>query len=161
MLDDGHAGLHLDLGTVVERITKEGRKVAVGRERRGRIEARRAAGKPLRGVAAIGKAEVVIEFVAQFDLGIVSRLKGHRRIETVALEVAVVAESITAFVEGIETHRDVFVDGLTCVQRNAPVVVGSGLRRGLVDPCAIGFLERPVDQSAAGAASKDQRARPL
>ena len=161
MLDDGHAGLHLDLGIVVDRAAKEGREIAVRRERRGRIEARRSARQALRGIAAIGEAEVVVEFVAQLDLGIVGRLQRHRRIDAVALEMAVVAEGIAAFVDGVEAHRDVLVDRLTGIQRDAPVVPGAGLCRRLVDPGAVGFLERAVDQTAAGAAAEDQRARPL
>src|SRR5882672_8380798 len=74
VVDDGHAGLHLDLGIVEVRAAEERRQVAIRREWCGGIEARRSTRNSLRRVAAIGQTEVVIELVAQLDLGIVSRL---------------------------------------------------------------------------------------
>ena len=49
----------------------------------------------------------MIEFVAQFDLGIVAGLQRHRRIDAIALQVTIVAESIAAFVKDIHARRDV------------------------------------------------------
>ena len=103
----------------------------------------------------------MIEFVAQLDLGVVGRLQRHRRIDAVAFEMAVVAERVAVLVEGVEAHRDVFVDRLAGIERDAPVAVGAGLHRRFIDAGAVGFLERAVDETAAGAAAEDQRARPL
>ena len=48
MLDDGHAGLHLDFGAVVDRAAEKGREIAVRRERHRWIEACRPARNALR-----------------------------------------------------------------------------------------------------------------
>ena len=69
------------------------------------------------------------------------------------------AERVAVLIKSIQTYRDVLVDGLAGVEGDAPVAVGSGLHGGFVDPGAVGFLQRPVDQTAAGAAAEGQRAR--
>ena len=162
VVDDGHAGLHFDLGGVVDRAAEKGRNVAIGRERPGRVEPRRArAGQPLRGVAAIGEPEVVVEFVAQLDLGIVGRLQRHRRVDAVALEVAVLPEGVAVLVHRVEAHRDVLVDRLACIHRHALGVPRADRGGGLVDARTVGFLERAIDEAATCAAAEDQRARAL
>ena len=103
----------------------------------------------------------MIELIAQLDRGIIGRLERDRGIEAIAFEVAILAERIAVFIKRIQTHGDVFIDRLTCVERDALVAVGSGLHHGLVDPRTVGFLQCPVDQPAAGAAAEDQRARPF
>ena len=116
VVDDGHAGLHVDMRIVVKRTAEECREIAIRRERRGGIEARRAARKPLRGIAAIGQAVVMIGLIAQLDRGIVGRLQRDRGIEAIAFEVAILAERIAVFIKRIQTHRDVFIDRLSCVE---------------------------------------------
>src|SRR6185312_14038223 len=89
MVDYGHGGLHLDLGTIVDRAAKDRREIAVGRERRRGIETRRTARQSLRGIAAIRQTEVVVEFVTELDLGVVVRFQRYGRVDAVALEMAV------------------------------------------------------------------------
>lgn len=162
MLDHGGAGLQLDLGAVVARIAEEFRQVAIRRERHGRIEPGRAeTGKPDRWIAAIGEPEVVVEFVGQLDLGVVIRLQGHGRVEAIALELAEIAKGVAAFVESVQPDGDIVVDGLAGIEREPAVVVGAGLRGRFIDALAIGFLQGPVDEAAAGAAAEHQRTRAL
>ncbi|MBA7475423.1 hypothetical protein ES707_10793 [subsurface metagenome] len=97
------------LALLLERAAEERSEVAIGRERHGGIEAGGAAGNALRGIAAVGEAEVVVELVGQLDLGVVGRLQRHGRIEAVTLEVAVVAEGVAVLVEGVQPDRDVLV----------------------------------------------------
>ena len=115
----------------------------------------------LRGIAAIGGAFVVKIFVRELDLGGVVRLQRHGRIDAVALDLAEIAERVGAFVEGVEAHRHVFVDRLSGIERETPVVPGAGLRARVIDPGAVGFLERAVEDAAAGATAEGQRARSL
>jgi hypothetical protein len=122
VLNDGHAGLHVGARDVERGAAVEYREVAVRRERRRRIEPGRAAGRRLRGIAAIGRALVVKIFVAQFDLGVVVGLQRHRRIDAVALDRAEIAKRIGAFVERVEANGDIFVDGLPGIEREAAIV---------------------------------------
>src|SRR5215467_7992889 len=100
-------------------------------------------------------------FVAEPDLGGVVDLERHRRIDAVALEPTELPERIAGLVHGIEARGDGLVDGLAGVEREAPVVIGSGLRGRLVDPLPVGLLERAVDEPAAGGAAEGDRARSL
>ena len=131
VLDHGHRGLHIRVGVVVDRTAEEGREIAVRRERRRWIETGAGAD---RRVAAIGDFPVVIEFVAQLDLGIVVRLQRDRRVESVALEMAVIAERVAALIKCIEAHRDIFVHRLPGVERDTAVAVGACLCRRFIDP---------------------------
>src|SRR5262249_46046024 len=95
------------------------------------------------------------------DLGGVVDLDRRRRIDAIALEPSELPERVAAFVHDIETRGDGFVDGLAGVEREAPVVVGAGLRGRLVDPLPVRLLERAVDEPAAGGTAEGDRARPL
>ena len=159
MVDDGHAGLNGGLRRVERRAAEERLEVPVRRKRRRRIEARRAAGKALRGIAAVGRAVVVEIFVAQPDLGVVVGLQRDGRIEAVALQMVEVAECVAALVEDVQARGDVFVDGLARIERDAAVAPGAGLSGCLISAYAVGFLERAVEKAAAGAAAEGQRAR--
>ena len=112
VLDDRHAGLHGRLRGVEARAAEEGLEISVRRKRRRRIEPRDAAGKALRGIAAIGGAAVVVIFVGQLDLGEVVGLQRDGRVDAVALEMVEVAERIAALVEHVQPRRDVLVDRL-------------------------------------------------
>ena len=70
-------------------------------------------------------------------------------------------ERVASLVHRIETRGDSFVDGLAGIERDAPVVVGAGLRGRLVYPLPVGLLQRAVDEPAAGAAAEGDRARSL
>ena len=72
-----------------------------------------------------------------------------------------IAESIRAFVEYVQARSDVLVDRLPGIEGDAPVAPGAGLCGSLVDPRAIGLLERAIEQAAAGAASEGDRGRSL
>ncbi|MEI9924711.1 MAG: hypothetical protein WDN50_15325 [Bradyrhizobium sp.] len=75
--------------------------------------------------------------------------------------MAEIAERVRAFVERVEAHRDVFIDRLPGIEREAAIAPGAGLHTGFVDPRAIGFLERPVEQTATGATAEGDRSRPF
>src|SRR5215472_6472497 len=55
----------------------------------------------------------------------------------------------------------VSLTALAGVEREALVVIGSGLRGRLVDPLPVGLLKRAVDEPAAGGAAEGDRARSL
>jgi hypothetical protein len=59
----------------------------------------------------------------------------------------------------LKPHRDVLVHRLAGIQRHALVVPGADLPRRFIYPCAVSFLERTVDETAAGASAKGQRTR--
>jgi len=94
-------------------------------------------------------------FVAQPDQGGVVGLQRYHRVDTVALELAEIAEGVAALVEGVEAHRDVVVDRLTGIEHEAgrspqvPVVTLASYRL-----TAVGFLERAVKEAATGAAAE-------
>ena len=96
----------------------------------------------------------MIELVGELDLGVVGRLQRNGRVDAVALEVAVLTERVAVFVEGVEPHGDVLVHRLSGVERHALVAVGAGLHGRFVDLLAVGLLQCPVHQTAAGAASE-------
>ncbi len=65
------------------------------------------------------------------------------------------------FVERVEAGSEILVDGLARIDGDAAVSVGSGLHGCFVDSCAVGFLERSIEDAAAGATAEGQRTRPL
>ncbi len=164
VIDHGHGGRRVDAGDIVDRAAEEGRQVAVRCEGRRRIEARCAAGNAgnsLRWVATVGGALVVEILVAQLDAGGVVRLQRHRRIDAIAFELAEVAEGVRSLVERIDPGRDMLVDGLAGIERDAPVAEGAGLRGRFIDAGAVGLLQRAVDETAAGGAAEGEGARPF
>ncbi len=98
-------------------------------------------------------------FVAHLDLGIVARPERKRRIDSIAFEVAIVAERVAGFVERVEPRRHVLVDALADVDCGPPVEPRAGLHRYLAYRLPVGFLQGAVQQAAASAAAEDQRAR--
>lgn len=156
-----NAGLHGRLRGVEAGAAEEGLEIAVRRERCRRIESRDAAGKALRGIAAIGGAAVVVIFVGQLDLGEVVGLQRNGRVDAVAFEMVEVAERIAALVEHVQPGGDVLIDGLSCIECDAPVAPRARLPRRLVDAGAVRLLEGAVEHAAAGAAAEGQGARAL
>src|SRR5262249_8325157 len=88
-------------------------------------------------------------------------LERPRRIDAPALEPAEISKRVAFLVHGIEARGGNLVDGLPRVEREAPVVIGSGLRGRLVYPLSVGLLQRAVEQAPARGASKRNRARSL
>src|SRR5262249_23092456 len=75
--------------------------------------------------------------------------------------MAEIAEGIARLVEGVDPRRDVLVDALPDIDRRAPVGIITGLKRRLPHRRPVGFLQCPVDETAAGAATEGQGARSL
>src|SRR5262245_38884515 len=100
-------------------------------------------------------------FVAEPDLGGVVDFYRYGRIDAPALEPAEIPKRVAFLVHGIEARGGDLVDGLTRVDREAPVIIGSGLRGRLVYPLPVGLLQRAVEQTPAGRATEGDRTRSL
>src|SRR5262249_52088925 len=109
-----------------------------------------------RRISPIGGAIVVIIFVTEPDLRGWIDKERHGRIDAPALERSEIAESVASLVHHVQAGSEILVHGLTRIEREAPVPVGTGRCCRLINTLSVGFLESSIEKTTARAATERQ-----
>ena len=149
VLDQRVEGIERGPGRAAGRVAEEGR--GIGRHRHAAE----------RGDAAVGDALVLEVLVAQRHQRLRARAPAQGRVDARALEPDAVAVALGVLVQAVETQRQLVVDRLVDVRRQAAVAVRAQRDRGAVRRRPLGLLAHAVDQPAGGATAEDHRVRAL
>ena len=147
MLDGGRPQIHTRAHVALVRIAEVGRGVDVHRP-------------ALKGRdAAIGDAVVAEVLVVQRDLGLLSRGEGQGGIDTVTVQVYVVAEAAGVFVHGVQAKGNLAAERLIEVRREALVSVRTAHEGDFVQRHKAGLLGDAVDHATAAATAEHHGVR--
>src|SRR5580704_7343687 len=100
-------------------------------------------------------------FIAQPDFGGIVDIHCYSWVDAIALEPAVLPESIALLVHRVKTYSDILINRLAGIEREAPVQKGPGLGRRLVYSLAIGLLQRPVHEATTNAPAEGNALGPF